>query len=637
MKARILAFIPTRRGRARTVIALVVVGLVAAVGTALAVHDEAFELDGNIDDNAASLTMFDWNDDIVGVDSDGFATEQATLPSDFFGATAGPDFTTTINRQGVRVPETADTTTFTTNSKDILDINAQWKCVRANNVTDKGDLVNTYAVAYTSPSTGDLILYFGAEKNDASGTNNIGVWFLQDETVDCTGGQGGGGTAFTGSHQIGDILVVSQFSNGGSVATITAYVWDPTDPDAQNNLVNLGTSGRCDEIDSEGLDDRLCAITNSSGALNPPWLTWDKDANTLDSMDTQQFYEGAINVSAFGLDPCINTLLTNTRSSVETTATLYDYARQPFSVCNDKSGVKFHDKNADGDQDTGEPGLSGWTIDLYTDADNNDVVEAGQDPADSRVTGTDGSYSFGGLQPGNYIVCEVQQPNWFQSRPVATTTPPSGETLATCPGGANGYAFQMGFADQTGNDFGNYQKVTVSGMKFKDRDDDGVKDAGEPGLSGWDIHLFGTDGQGNAVHQVATTGTGGTYSFTGVTPGGYTVCEVLQANWVQSFPTSGADCSGHTHLGTITPGPLGYSVTAVSGDGTLGDRDFGNSPLSNITVTFNPLVAGQTHATNISCVSGTTNVGTDTDNSLTTSDVRVRQSPVVCTITYVDP
>jgi hypothetical protein len=225
------------------------------IGTALAVHDEAFELDGNIDDvNPAGGPEVDWDNDIVGVTpgggvANGFSTPQTSLPAGFSSATAAPDFSTTTKR-GVEVAVTGDDSTFTTNSKDILDISAQWRCVHANNVTDKGDLVNTYAVAYDA--AGDLILYFGAEKNDASGTNNLGVWFLQDPTVDCSDTQGGNGTAFTGSHMTGDILVVSEFTGGGSTATITAYEWDPANPLAVNNLVNLGSSGICGQPGTTG-------------------------------------------------------------------------------------------------------------------------------------------------------------------------------------------------------------------------------------------------------------------------------------------------------------------------------------------------------------------------------------------------
>jgi hypothetical protein len=630
---------PTRQGLKRPLLIGVVAGglLLAGLGagTAFAVHDEAFELDGNIDKaSPAGGPEVDWNDDIVGVGANGFSTPKTSLPAGFSAATAGPDFTTTI-RRGVEVATTGDDSTFTTNSKDILDISAQWRCVHANNVTDKGDLVNTYAVAYVN-AAGELILYFGAEKNDASGTNDLGVWFLQDPTVNCTDTQGGSGTAFTGSHVVGDILVVSEFTGGGSTATITAYVWDPANPAAVNNLVQLGTSGICG---AAGTDDRLCAITNVSNQVNPPWKTWDKDTGSLDFIDTQQFYEGGINVSAFGLSPCISTLLTDTRSSVSTTATLYDFARVPFNVCNSKTGTKFHDLNANGVRDTGEPGLSGWTINLYQDTGTKGSYD-GEAVFRSDVTDANGAYSFDNLFSGDYIVCEdlAGQPGWSQSAPVSA---PSGETLVTnCPGNTKGYSFTMGGADRSGNDFGNFQQGTISGTKFKDRNDNGARDAGETGLSGWKIHVFNSGGT-EVTGSPVTTDSSGNYSIN-VNPGTYTVCEEItdHSGWVQSYPTASTTGSAScTALGAALAA-RGWSVTVTS-QGTTSLRDFGNTPLSKVQVNFLPQATlpdgttDATHATSITCTPG----GGNTDsNTFTTSDLRISQgTTITCTITYVDP
>ena len=56
----------------------------------------------------------------------------------------------------------------------------------------------------------------------------------------------------------------------------------------------------------------------------------------------------------------------------------------------------------------------------------------------------------------------------------------------------------MAGAPIEGNDFGNYQPASKSGTKFVDTDGDGVRDDGEPGLAGVEIHLSGTDNAGNA-------------------------------------------------------------------------------------------------------------------------------------------
>jgi hypothetical protein len=612
---------PARRGlRKLLLVGTVAGGLVLAgfAGTASAVHDEAFELDGNVDDaNPVGGPEVDWDNDIVGTNANGFSAPQASLPTGFSAATAAPDFTTET-RRGVETAVTADNTTFTTNSKDILDISAEWRCVRANNVTDKGDLVNTYAVAYVN-AAGELILYFGAEKNDASGVNDIGVWFLQDENVNCAGGGTGPGNPFMGDHVVGDILLVAEFSNGGNTATITAYTWDPTNPAAVNNLVQLGTSGRCGDA---GIDDRLCAITNVGAQVNPAWKTWDKDSGSLDFVEAQQFYEGGINVSAFGLDPCVNKLLTNTRSSVSTTATLYDYSLQPFNVCNSKSGVKFNDLDADGVKDAGEPGLGGWTINLYTDPENNDTVESGQAALDTAVTGADGSYSFDNLLPGDYIVCEVKQDGWTQSRPVAGQTLPSGETLATCPGGSTGYAFTMGSSNVTGNDFGNFQRGAF--RILKDSTKGGPVSA--PGA------VFSYDGSTVTDDETAAAPDEdpdvGEVCVSGLVPGDYEVTET-------SAPPGYGD--------PVNPGPLTVTVAAgtncttnlPSGTGVV---TFTDPPLYDLQVNFRDGGSGETSAT-ISCDpleppdSTTPPTGWETSSTYTG-----REAPetVTCTI-VVDP
>jgi formylglycine-generating enzyme required for sulfatase activity len=73
-------------------------------------------------------------------------------------------------------------------------------------------------------------------------------------------------------------------------------------------------------------------------------------------------------------------------------------------------GTKFDDRDGDGVQDAGEPGLSGWTI--YLDRNNNGQLDTGER---STITADDGSYAFTGLIPGAYSVGEVQKEGWVQT------------------------------------------------------------------------------------------------------------------------------------------------------------------------------------------------------------------------------
>lgn len=92
---------------------------------------------------------------------------------------------------------------------------------------------------------------------------------------------------------------------------------------------------------------------------------------------------------------------------------------------------------------------------------------------------------------------------------------------------------------------------TLTGMKFFDQNCNGKKDAGEPGLAGWTIILSNGD--------TATTDALGNYYFNGLAPGSYTVQEVNQAGWSQSYPTAPG-----THTVNLTQGQA------------IGNLDFGN-------------------------------------------------------------
>jgi hypothetical protein len=82
----------------------------------------------------------------------------------------------------------------------------------------------------------------------------------------------------------------------------------------------------------------------------------------------------------------------------------------------------------------------------------------------------------------------------------------------------------------------------IAGYKYNDANNDGVKDVDELGIPGWTIYLDLNDNNALDGGEPTTTTDGtGFYSFTGLPTGYYTVREVNQPNWSQTFPGAGQD------------------------------------------------------------------------------------------------
>jgi hypothetical protein len=227
-----------------------------------------------------------------------------------------------------------------------------------------------------------------------------------------------------------------------------------------------------------------------------------------------------------------------------------------------KSGVKFEDVDGNGARDPGDQGLAGWTI--YVDYNDNGQPDPGEP---SAVTGAGGFYQIVDITPGTWKVREVQQLGWTCTFP-ATSDQFGCYHLETFGNGDN----------ITGNDFGNHRVFsppTKSGTKFKDLNNNGARDQGEPGLGGWTIDLLDTS---NQVLQQTQTDQNGNYTFFIPAAGTYRVCEEQQdGGWVQTFPNAGTpDPTGESIIDEC-PGPAvyGYEFQVTSGQ-VLTGNDFGN-------------------------------------------------------------
>jgi len=91
---------------------------------------------------------------------------------------------------------------------------------------------------------------------------------------------------------------------------------------------------------------------------------------------------------------------------VELTASIEVFPPQEVSTV---SGIKFHDRNDNGQRDCGEGGLQGWTIELWDDTQTTIIG--------TTTTASDGSYKCEGIEPRKYIVKEVLQNGWVNITP----------------------------------------------------------------------------------------------------------------------------------------------------------------------------------------------------------------------------
>jgi hypothetical protein len=320
-----------RRRRRWLTAGLAVVSSMAAVialgiAPALAVHDTgAFELDGNATNNPA-VPGDDWDNVCHQVLHNDCSTTSDTSASG--GATAvdwvsEPNLSASIFTGG--------------GSKDPIDIN-QWAWKDAGGLPDKDNLLHSFAARYTT--TAGEVLYFGSDRFDNSGDAQQGFWFFQN-SIGLGSNSVGGGSGFTGVHKTGDVLVVTDFSNGGTTSTITVYSWDPTCKkttgstagtcgDANLRIKGTSTNANCA---SASANDQFCGIVNPS-TITMPWSFTDKSGTPNNGALNGEFFEGGVNLTALGLgDRCFASVASETRSSTSTTATLKDFILGQFGAC----------------------------------------------------------------------------------------------------------------------------------------------------------------------------------------------------------------------------------------------------------------------------------------------------------------
>jgi fimbrial isopeptide formation D2 family protein/uncharacterized repeat protein (TIGR01451 family) len=368
-------------------------------------------------------------------------------------------------------------------------------------------------------------------------------------------------------------------------------------------------SGRVyNDVNNNGIDNSepgiggvTITLTGTDDLGNPVTLTTTTDASgvytftnlrpgTYTVIETQPsgYFDGAESVGSAGGSVSSNDVIGNVTLSAGVAATGYNFGELLAARI---AGFVYEDDDNDGVFDTTENGISGVTITLTgTDDLGNGVLL-------TTTTTVTGFYAFDDLRPGTYAVIETQPTGYFDGRDTAGTL--GGDTSVNdriasivLPSGAA----------SLNNNFGELRPASLSGRVYRDDNNDGIPDAGEPGIGGVTITLTGTDDLSNTVTLTATTTVTGYYRFDNLRPGTYTVSETQPAAYndgIDRVGTAGGDLI-NDQVSNIMLGAgvdavnydFGERGTFVSGivwidtdrDGTLDGGE--NGRLGGVTVTL---------------------------------------------------
>ena len=168
------------------------------------------------------------------------------------------------------------------------------------------------------------------------------------------------------------------------------------------------------------------------------------------------------------------------------------------------SGNVYLDQNRDKTKDSGDIPQSGITVNL---------VDASGTVVATTTTDADGNYSFTGLGDGTYTV-QVDKIGPLAS--TEQTEDPSGQGDSR----SQAITFTRSDPDVTNVNFGYAEDYTISGTVYYDKDRSETLNNGEPGFDGITVNLLNEAG---ATVATTTTKADGTYSFTKLPAGKYTV------------------------------------------------------------------------------------------------------------------
>lgn len=291
----------------------------------------------------------------------------------------------------------------------------------------------------------------------------------------------------------------------------------------------------------------------------------------------------------------------------------------------------WEDANNNGVLDAGEAGIDGITVNLYLDANGDNLPDTTL-PFTTTTTVGGGKYLFTGIAPNKYIV-EIVSPAGFRSSSGTTFDPVTGPFESGLSGNSlvdnqdHGKTFsgnintgfvirantvQLFAPGNSGNpngnpgpndanllqDFGIYRSYSLGNRVWLDKNNNGTIDAADgttPGIDGAAVRLYRPtdfDAVGNLLAgktaiATTTTANGGYYRFDSLI--GATAADATSGSYVVVVDKA---VGGLTNLRSSTGGPINSkyepAANAIPAPGTTDSDDNGTTIAGNLvrTATF---------------------------------------------------
>ncbi len=239
-------------------------------------------------------------------------------------------------------------------------------------------------------------------------------------------------------------------------------------------------------------------------------------------------------------------------NSTKWDAGIYQHVSPPTCSIGDRV---WEDKNKDGIQDAGEPGVPNIKVKLFACSTSTPLAET--------ITNHAGNYLFANVTAGYYIVKFENLPAGWSFSPKDVGNDLFDSDVDPNTGKTPCFNIDPSFCDSNSikwdaGIFSYPPGYKVSGLVFNDANGNGDKDIGEVGIANVQMKLWGT-----SANLLATTLTDahGKYEFLNVFDGQYHVQEIDLPGYVSTTPNSqfitvaGANISGILFGDKVVPVP----------------------------------------------------------------------------------